>query len=141
MATKNISLEDLILDKYSPDNLRTSYNQEKDQEFIKVNKENTLNEMNIIKQKFIDNDFVKPDVSIKNDFTKDATNIQNQLTLAEQDLIKQYNTQELQHLVQSNKNLTGQAIKNAAIQGAKLVIDPIVTSYDFLFGGKKPDEK
>ena len=78
---------------------------------------------------------------IKNDFKEDATNIQNQLTATEQDLINQYNTQELQHLVQSNKNLTGQAIKNAAIQGAKLVIDPIVTSYDFLFGGKKPDEK
>lgn len=142
MATKNISLnEDLILDKYSPDNLRTSYNQEKDQKFIKVNKENTLNEMNIIKQKFIDNDFVKPDVSIKNDFTKDATTIQNQLTKAEQDLINQYNTKELQHLNKSQKNLTGQAIKNVAIQGAKLVIDPIVTSYDFLFGEKKPDEK
>jgi hypothetical protein len=64
---------------------------------------------------------------LKEAFYDQQTQTQQQLSVAKQNALEEYDNKSSQYEKQTNKNLTGLALKQEAKQAFNLIKDPIIT--------------
>ena len=116
------------LDNLSPQNLRDSFNQENQHAFMEVNQNNAVNNMNNLKQQAKEDGLKEiNEHGLKEAFYDQQTQTQQQLSVAKQNALEEYDNKSSQYEKQTNKNLTGLALKQEAKQAFNLIKDPIIT--------------
>ncbi len=110
----------------SPENLKVAYNQENQQAFINVNKNNAQSNMDILKQQAQQEGLTGVSSNTLEDkFNNKQAQVQQQLKDSQQNTTNEYDNKASQHTAQSKKNLTWSAIKTEFKHGTDLIPETI----------------
>lgn len=117
------------LSKLAPENLRAAYQQENQQEFIAVNKNNAENDMNILKHQAKDEGLfeIYDEHELAHAFYQTQAKTEQELFVSSQNIKQEFQNKELEHKNRATKNLAGQALKQEAKQIVNFIKDPILT--------------
>lgn len=119
LAEKNLlPQEDQDLHKLSPQNLRASYNQENSHAFIDVNKNHSLDKMNMLKQqaKFEGLSEVHDSNGLQQAFNEQSSLAKQELNVSKQSAHQEFRDKGANHKRQSKKNLARLALKEEGKQ-------------------------